>query len=325
MNLRRNNDLVSAIIVNWNGKQWLSKCLKSLEEQTYKNIEIIVVDNASVDDSEGYINKEFPKVKVIRSKTNLGFPTANNVGVSSAKGKYLLLINNDVWVGRNFVDQLMTIYKKEKLFVVSPKEKKYDKSNVEGANYTIDVTGSPASVIPFRKDKLFFMSVCYLISKKDYQDSNGFDENHFAYYEDVDWFWRLQLLNKKFGYADDVFIYHAGAGSLGKGIKYKMFLYRNQNTLQTLIKNYSVMTLLWVLPLYVLQNLFEILFFLLILKFDIAFSYIQGWWFNIINIKKILRKRAWIQKRRKISDVEIMKKMYWGPAKLRMLINYKRV
>jgi GT2 family glycosyltransferase len=154
-------------------------------------------------------------------------------------------------------------------------------------------------------------------------NTQGFDDNYFAYYEDVDWFWRLLLLGKRFNYAKNIFIYHEGAGSTGKGLKYKMFLWRNQNTLQTLIKNYSIISLLFILPVYFMQNLVEIFFFLLIFKPRIAFSYIEGWWFNIKTIRHILKKRKWIQKRRKVSDIEILKKMYLGPAKLRMLLSYK--
>lgn len=323
MNLKKNSDLVSIIIVNWNGKKWLKKCLKSLENQTYKNIEIIVVDNASNDGSVEFVKRYFPKIIIVNNKINSGFPSANNLGVKISHGKYLLLINNDVWVEKDFLDSLVSFYKTSNLFVVSPKEKKYDKTDAGGSNYTIDITGSPAFFSPYRKNKLFFMSVCYLVKREDYLKTLGFDENHFAYYEDVDWFWRLQLLGKKFDYANGVSIYHAGAGSIGKGIKYKMFLYRNQNALQTLIKNYSLPTLAIILPIYLVQNIVEIVFFALLLKFDIVYSYFQGWWFNIINFPKIMKKRQWIQKRRKVSDFEIMKKMYWGPAKLKMLINYK--
>lgn len=324
MNFQKNNDLISVILVNWNGKKWLNKCLNTLSNQTYKNIEIILVDNGSVDGSVNFVNTNYPNVKVLINKTNLGLSTANNRGVKFSKGKYILLINTDVWVEKNFIENLFFYYKKNYYKIISPIEKKYDKDLNLIFNTSIDPTGSPASYPPFyRTDKLFFMSVCFFCSKDVYLQTQGLDENYFAYYEDVDWFWRMSLLGKKYGYADNVFVYHAGAGSTGKGIKYKMFLYRNQNALQTLLKNYSVPTLFVILPLYIIQNIVEIMFFVLILKFDIAYSYIQGWLFNVKNINKILKKRQWIQKRRVISDWEIIKKMYWGPAKLRMLINYK--
>ncbi len=324
MNLLKNEQLVSAVIVNWNGKKWLKKCLSSLKNQTYKQIEIIVVDNASIDGSIEYLKTYYPKIKIIVNKENVGYPRAVNIGINSSLGKYLLLINNDTWVEKNFVKNLVDFYAKNSFSVISPIVKKYDGKRDIVNLPNIDPTGSPAYFYKMgRKDKLFYMSSSYFCSKKEYMETLGFDDNYFAYYEDVDWFWRLNLLSKTFSYVNNVFIFHSGAGSTGRGIRYNLFLWRNQNTLQTLLKNYSVATLIIILPIYILQNLMEILFFLTLLKFDIASSYIQGWVFNIKNFNKIMKKRKWIQERRKVSDLEILKKMYLGPAKLKMLLSYK--
>lgn len=316
------NDLVTVILVNWNGKKWLKKCLTSLASQSYSSIEIVLIDNGSLDGSVEFVAKNFSFVRIVRNNKNLGYPTAANIGVDVSKGKYLLLINTDTWVDKNFIEGLIKFYKKNKFSVISPVVKNYKDSSVVHLP-NIDITGSPAYFLPItRSDKLFYLSSCYFCLKSEYKSTLGFDDNYFAYYEDVDWFWRLNLLKKKFSYAPGIFVYHAGAGVIGNGIKYKMFLYRNQNALQTLLKNYLFLTLIFIIPLYVVQNLIEILFFLLLLKPRIAYSYIEGWIFNIKNLKKIMKKREWIQKRRKVNDWEIMKKMYWGPAKLRMLINY---
>ncbi len=323
MNLSKNSDLVSIVLVNWNGKKWLKKCLDSLVAQTYKSVEIILVDNASTDGSLEYVKKYFPKVRIILNKKNLGLPKANNIGVSKSKGKYLLLINTDTWVSDDFIEKLYVYHKKNDFAVISPIEKDYKGKKTNLINPTIDLTGSPAFFIHHEeKNKLFFTSVCYFCKKIDYLKTLGFDENYFVYYEDVDWFWRMSLLGIKYSYAENIYVNHAGAGATGKGINYNMFLFRNQNALQTIIKNYSFPTLVLILPLYFLQNIVEIIFFIVILKPKIAYSYIEGWLFNIKNIKVILKKRKWIQKRRKISDWEILKKMYWGPAKLKMLLNY---
>lgn len=324
MNLSKNEQLISAVIVNWNGKKWLKKCLSSLNNQTYKNIEIIVVDNASIDGSVEYLRTHYPKIKIIVNKENVGYPKAVNIGIKSSLGKYLLFINNDTWVQKNFVKNLVDFYTKNSFSVISPIVKKYDGKREIVNLPNIDPTGSPAYFYKMgRKDKLFYMSSSYFCSKAEYLETLGFDDNYFAYYEDVDWFWRLNLLKKTFSYTNNAFIFHSGAGSTGRGIIYNLFLWRNQNALQTLLKNYSTLMLILILPIYLLQNIIEMLFFVIILKFDIAISYIQGWAFNIKNLKKIMEKRKWIQKRRKVSDIEILKKMYLGPAKLRMLLSYK--
>lgn len=321
----KNNQLISVILVNWNGKKWLKKCLTSLCNQSYKKLEIIVVDNGSTDDSVKYVKDNFPKVKIIALSKNYGFSTANNKGISLSKGKYLLLINNDTWVKKDFVQKLYDFYNHNDYAIIAPKEKRYLGNHRFRFNTTIDPTGGPASYgYDYRKEKLFFLSVCFFCSKEEYKKTKGLDSDYFAYYEDVDWFWRTSLLGKKFSYDENTVIYHAGAGSTGKGIKYNMFLWRNQNALQTLLKNYSVFTLIIVLPLYIAQNCFEIIGFLLWGKFDIAYSYIEGWIFNIKHLKRTLQKRKWVQIHRKISDWEILKTMYWGPAKLMLLLQYTK-
>lgn len=318
---------VSIIIPNFNGKKWLKKCLTTLSHQTYSDIEIIVVDNGSTDDSTQFIKDKFPKVRIIFNKKNLGFAKANNQGIKSSIGKYILLINSDTWVEKDLVTTFLNFYKKNDYSVVSAIERKYDNKISVAYNPTIDITGSHVYLYPIRKkEKLFyFAGVCLFFSKEIYLTTKGLDNDFFMYFEDTDWFWRLALLNKKISYVNDAFVYHKGAGGAGYGIRYNTFLWRNQNILQMLIKNYSVPMLLVSLPLYFTQNLVEILFFLLILKPKIAYSYLEGWWFNFKYLPRTLRKRKWVQKHRKISDLQVMRKMYIGSGKLLLLINYFKI
>jgi GT2 family glycosyltransferase len=321
-----NKGLLSVIIVNWNGKKWLKKCLDSLLAQTYQDTEIVVVDNNSTDDSVEFIKENYgSKIKLIISRKNLGLTRGIEIGISKSKGQFLLLINNDIWVEKNFVEKLVSFYKKNDYSVISPREKRYDKSERFICNTTIDPTGSPAYYKPTysRPEKIFYLSVCFLCTREVYRESQGLDSDFFMYNEDVDWFWRLRLLGKKFTYTEDIYIYHAGAGSTGVGINYNTFLWRNQNTLQTIIKNYKTSTLLFIIPLFIAQNLFEIFFFILLLKPKISFSYIQGWIYNLRHIGRTLKKRNWVQKRRVVGDLEVLKHMYLGPAKIKMLLNYK--
>lgn len=308
--------LVSVIIVNYNGKKWLSRCLESIFFQTYSPVEVIMVDNKSSDDSVQYVKNFFPKTKIVESQINLGFAGGNNLGINAACGEYLLLINNDTWVEVSLISELVGRLESQNLDVVAPTAKCY--------------SGQPVSIMPFENIDLcghiaslggghpFFLSgVCLLFRKDLYLKTGGLDSDFFMYFEEIDWFWRLNLLgNMSYKRFSDLAVYHAGAGgSLGQ-IKYLSFLWRNQNCLQMLIKNYSTYSLLWVLPLYIIQNLGEILFLILLFKFKIAFSYVQGWWFNIKHIKRTLEKRQKIQAVRKVDDTVIMKKMYFGPGKM---------
>src|SRR3989344_2083961 len=99
--------LVSIVTPNFNGLEHLKECIPSLLKQTYKNIEIIVVDNGSTDESLKYLVEKFPKVFVIRLKINYGFSIAVNKGVKKSKGRYILVLNNDTKVERRCVEFLV--------------------------------------------------------------------------------------------------------------------------------------------------------------------------------------------------------------------------
>jgi len=88
--------LLSVIIVNYNGQALLESCLKSLVSSSLiSEMEIVLVDNASNDNSVEWVKKHFPAVKVVVNKKNLGYSAANNVGINVSTGKYILLLNND--------------------------------------------------------------------------------------------------------------------------------------------------------------------------------------------------------------------------------------
>lgn len=322
--MNNEKSLISIIIVNWNGKKWLKKCLDSLYAQTYRNFEIIFVDNASADDSVAFVEKNYPKVIIVKSDKNLGFAGGNNVGIQQAKGEYILFLNSDTWAENDFLEKIVTAYEQGHYDVVAPLEARYNGEIQDPYIMTVDFFGHGFGIHNTNRQSFYLSGACLFFSKRLYEETCGLDDNFFMYSEEVDWFWRLHLLDKKIYQSKDIFVYHAGAGSLGKGIQYETFLWRNQNVLQMLLKNYAWYNLVWVLPVYFFQNVFEILAFLIFFKPKIAWSYIEGWWFNIRHFQEILKKRKWIQKNRKIGDYEIMKKMYCGFGKVYHLLGFVR-
>lgn len=323
---RPTDALVSVIIVNWNGVDWLGKCIDSILCQTYKRIEVIVVDNASSDNSVAFMQRHYgSKVRVICSATNLGFAGGNNLGIAQANGDLILLFNTDAWAKPDMVASLVGYKQRHpRLGVVAPFESGYSTGSEREQYRQIDLLGHPVNFA--KPTQVFFLSgVCILFDKHLYAQTGGLDGNFFMYSEEIDWFWRLRLMRIAVASVPGQYVYHHGAGSTGRGIRVNSFLWRNQNTLQMLIKNYRAYNLFWVLPLYIVQNIAEAVVFLLVLKPHIAATYPRGWWFNIIHLPRTLRSRRAVQAMRSVSDRQVMAAMYHGSAKLRHLVHYIKV
>ena len=112
---------ISVIIVNYNGKELLQKCLESLFKIDYNNFEVILVDNNSTDGSVEFVTKSYPNIIVIKLDSNKGFAEPNNVGAKIAKGEYLLFLNNDTITTTNFISEMIKVLEKDKKIANLPK------------------------------------------------------------------------------------------------------------------------------------------------------------------------------------------------------------
>jgi GT2 family glycosyltransferase len=312
---------ISVIIINYNGTKWIRKCLDSVLAQTYRNIQIVVVDNDSKDDSNDIIKKEYPDVLLYEMGKNTGFATAVNKGVELSKGSLVLLFNLDAWIDPTMVENLLKEKHEKNLDVVAPVEYGYEGQQL-AKNYTTMIDPLGHTVVGEGLRQFYLTGACILFEKDLYLKTHGLDNNFFMYSEEVDWFWRLHLQGKKIAYSKTEKIYHKGAGTTGAGIKYNTFLWRNQNTLQMLLKNYRWYNLLWVLPIYLTINVVEMVFFLILRKPKISLSYLQGLWFNVIHLPRTLKGRKLVQSERKTTDLYVMSHMYRGFGKADHLLKF---
>ena len=185
------NPLVSIIVVNWNGQKWLKSCFQSIEKQTYKNTEIILIDNASTDNSINY-TKNHSFIKIIQNEHNLGYSGANNKAAKAAKGQLLFFLNNDTKLECDCIEKLVNaIQKDENVGAYAPKIMDYEGKTRISLGVGCDIFGYPHS---YTGDNLFYADGAALFIKKDiFDEIGGFDERYFIFYEDVDLSWRLQL------------------------------------------------------------------------------------------------------------------------------------
>lgn len=317
--------LISIIIVSFNSKKWLKKCLDSLYCQTFRDLEIVIIDNNSSDGSVDFIGLEYPQAKLIKLKKNLGFAGGVNIGVRNSSAEYVLLFNPDAWLESDFLEKLLEFYQKNDFDVVGPLEAEYDSPKIKNRNFVSKIDPFGFSVLVDKDEtknhqQFNLCGFCLFFKKDLYLKTGGLDNDFFMYIEEIDWFWRLALLDKKVGLADHLSAYHAGIPTeAGIRLNQSVFLWRNQNILQMMLKNYSLPSLFFILPAYFLQNLLEIAILILALRFRIAFTYPRGWWFNVKNFAKILKKRKQIQEARVVGDCEFFAKHgYWGIGKLQL-------
>lgn len=318
---------VSIIILNYNGKKWLKLCLPTIKKINYKQLEIIVVNNGSTDESAEYVKKNFPKFQLIEIKKNRGFAGANNYGVKKATGKYILLLNNDTKVTSNFLDPMVELLEKDaSVGVVQPQLRSMrNQKLLDSAASFYTSTGflyhygymQIAEKKQYNK-MLSCYSVkgaCMFMRRKEYLDLGGLDEDFVCYVEESDLCHRFLLSGKKVIYLPESHIYHWGGGDMSIMEKSETTAFRSfRNRFYSYFKNLSWVEIIKVIPVNLILSEIYILKTLFSSKYKNAIAAQLGtlWW--IFNMPRILSKREKVQKRiRRLKDSEFLPQIRHDP------------
>lgn len=240
----------SVIVPSWNGKKLLEICLPSLVQQSFKDFEVIVVDNGSVDGSVEFVKKNFPRFQVIELPRNFGFATAVNIGIKKAKGEYLILINNDTEVEVRCIEYLIkgADEKKEVGMVGAKMLNFYKRDLIDSAGDYLDSVGHASNIGLGEKDGEKFQKSGYVflvtgggsLFKREMLDKVGlFDESYFAYFEDIDLCLRSQLLGFKAWFEPKAVIYHIHKATSSKNQQFLEYL-QFRNMMMTIIKDFPI-------------------------------------------------------------------------------------
>lgn len=324
--MKISHPIITIIVLNYNGKQYLKRCFESIRKQSiFEECEIIMIDNASTDDSVQYVTNNYPWVKIAQNNKNLGYAEANNNAAKSSNGEYLLFLNNDTWMEPNTIKMLVySIQNNKKIGACAPKIMDYEKNRDVSLGVGCDIFGYPSSTVT---DKVFYVDGAALFIRKNvFEEVDGFDKRYFLFYEDVDLSWKLQLYGYKIVTVPKAIIYHVSGGTyVGGAIKNRNYITSvrrrylgEKNNICNLLKNYSFLTLLIIIPFYLLINICEISIFLITGNQKVINAYLEAWIWNIKNLKTTLILRNKIQNNRTISDREIIKAMYFGCIKFRV-------
>lgn len=313
--------LISVIILSYNGSNDLIKCLNSLNNLNYKNTELILVDNNSQDNSVEIVKNNYKNVKIVELKKNFGFALGNNIGVACANGDYIVLLNQDTVVDKNWLTELVKVAKSsEKIGIVGSKIYYYDKRNIiDFAGSSCDKYGNTRQIGAEKRDnkvlnikrKSFYICGASLLFKREvYENIKLFDPFYFMYYEDVDFCWRAWISGYDVIYTPKSFIYHKINNSSQSFERNKYF--SEKNCIRTLLKNYEIKSIIRILPNYIFLRLHSIYRYRKHkghLSHKLFIIYLKSISWNLLHIRSLINFRKNIQKNRKRNDKFIFKLM----------------
>lgn len=305
-------------MVNWNGIKFLPVCLDSLFKQTYKNLEVIVVDCASKDESVPFIKNNYPLTKVIELKQDFGPPYAINLAAREAQGEYILILNNDVYLPENLVAEMVAELKKDENCVINPLQLDFD-GNFIGAGYPGRDFGLQNVFRPEKLNPFFSCTACCLVPKR-IVEKIPFNELFFMY-EDVEWGWRLNLINVPSKPLLTTYFLHKNAGTLIKGSakQVTMLVY---SFLATHYICYKLKTLALLLPAMLLVLLKQ-LFVLSKRDRTLVNAFFKGLFNFAKHLPKLAEYKIKVQKERLIkSDLRIFKMMVGSSLYFNQLRNH---
>jgi GT2 family glycosyltransferase len=323
------NELVSIIILNWNGKKYIKNCLDSVFAQDYKNIEVIVVDNGSDDGSPQIIQENYDRVLLIRNRKNLGFGEGNNIGIRHAHGDYILIMNNDAEIDRSCVTEMKKAIDKHALYgaCASKIYLKYEDDLIDAAGIVVYPDGLSigrgrleSSELYNREEEVFFASGCCALYRKEMLEDirlydEYFDEDFFAYADDTDLGWRARLRGWRCIYTPDAKVHHLHSASTGTYAPMKAFLVE-RNRIWVQMKCFPLGLLLYGQLFTFVRYLYQ-LYGVIIgrgasgaftkkhSRGELAMILLKVYYSALKGLPTILKKRRAVQRKRLISTGEI--------------------
>ncbi|MGQ9469595.1 MAG: glycosyltransferase family 2 protein [Nitrososphaerales archaeon] len=238
---------VSLIILTCNNKQILAKCLNSVVAIKYRNLEVIVVDNASSDGTSKLISENFSNVKIVRSERNLGYAGGNNLGIRNARGDYVILLNDDTIVDPKFVSRLVEGMEAEpratlgscKIYGMKGRVIQYAGGFINDKGYPImRGYGEEDNGQYDRLGEVEWASgACMIIRRECLEKIGLFDYSFFIYYEDTDLSFRARKAGYKVIYIPSTIIRHSGSTTTRRHWRYNV--YGNRNRIRFLLKHFG--------------------------------------------------------------------------------------
>lgn len=284
-----NSPSVAVVILNWNGRKFLEDFLPSVFNSWYNNLQIIVGDNNSTDDSLTYLKETFPLIKIIQNDDNYGFAEGYNRILAQVEADYFVLLNSDVEVHHNWIKPVIDLMESDdQIAIAQPKIKsiinRKDFEYAGAAGGFLDIL-----MYPFCRGRIFdtverdnnqyndnceifWASGCALFIKSAiWKRVNGLDESFFAHMEEIDLCWRVKNLGYKVMYCAKSTVWHLGGGTLAVENPRKTFL-NFRNNYYLIRKNLKPSKAMWVIPIRLCLDFLALIKFLFAGQFKNAMA-----------------------------------------------------
>jgi GT2 family glycosyltransferase len=311
------NPLFSILVLNYNGKHLLCDCIASISNQNFTDYELIIVDNNSDDGSVAYIRENFPKAKLIGNSENFGFAKGNNIGIEACKGEWIFFLNNDAVLEQNcleFLSKHIENRKSEQL-VFAPIMLKADfPEQIDSAGdmlypwgYAYKYENEFANESEFSEFREINLACCgaAVFNRELLEKLNGFDEDFFLYYEDIDLSLRAKRLGAKIYLVPQARVLHKGSATVGKKNSLRLY-YIERNRFWTKLKNFPFSTLLKYTPHSFICSMFSLVIWT---RRGFLGSWIKSRFAMLLGIPKMLGKRKKIFADYPMSSMEFEKNL----------------
>lgn len=325
---------LTIVIPTFNGLHHLRRCLLSTTAECTRletTPEILIIDNGSTDGTAEYVRATYPTVQILPLGTNKGFAEACDRGIRAARGKYCLFLNNDAWFAERALEALLHFAQEGNYAIAGPMILNPDGS-LQWGPQVIDILGDPTPAAPGQRTFLL-VGVALLVRCRDYFELGGFDGRFFAFYEESDLQWRAQLAGRSVGYAPQSRVYHLGGGTLGGAIvrpdrateiQWDRLYLARRNQLAALLRNLSIRSLSWTLPLWFASAAMECVGAGALGHTALPRVYLTALVWNVRQLRPTLRQRQGTQALRIVSDRDLRRHFAPPFARLRTLIALAR-
>ncbi len=321
LTMTENGPLVSIVIPSYNGKALLKNCLRSLRKQTYRPIEILVVDNGSSDGTAELLDQEFPEVKIVAQKNNLGFAAGCNRGAHDAKGQWILFLNNDTTHAPDFIGCLVeSALQKEEIGIA------YSKVLLQSPEGTIDSIGSQMTALGFLthiglyeedrgqydqiKEVFSPKGVSFLVRRSLFERLGGFDEQFFAYFEESDFSWRVWLSGHQVVFVPKSQVIHVSTATASRLDPAVIHFHTYKNRIRSLLKNLGTLRAFWVIPIHLLVCATIAAIHLIRGRWSASGAIVRSVLWNLRHLYGTLRARQNVQQKiREVSDRQIFRSL----------------